>query len=122
MDPKNFLGENYIDHLTGAPRCPYTNGQGERSVRVLKDLLKKNTVGSLDTRLCNVLLYYRNTPHSVTKIAPSVALNSRRYVTLRESCVPCGQIYIDALNVGLLVSLSLTSPCLEIRSANYIVV
>ena len=85
---KQFLGENYIDHLTGAPRCPYTNGQGERAVRVLKDLLKKNTVGSLNTRLCNVLLYYRNTPHSVTKIAPSVALNNRRYVTLRERINP----------------------------------
>ena len=42
----------------------------------------------MQTRLSNILLYYRNTPHSVTKVAPSVALNNRIYVTVKERVTP----------------------------------
>ena len=48
----------------------------------------KNNVGSIRTRLANALLFYRNTPHSITKMAPSVALNGRKYVTVREKMNP----------------------------------
>ena len=36
----------------------------------------------------SALLYYRNTPHSITGIAPAVALNNRNYVTVRERVNP----------------------------------
>ena len=104
---KDFLAANSIEHMTPPPYSPSSNGQAERSVEVIKRLLDKNLQGSLQTRLSNALLYYRNVPHSVTKIAPSVALNSRNYVTLREKMNPCyvpklkeDPKYIPALELG----------------------
>lgn len=85
---KDFLLLNGINHLTPAPYTPSSNGQAERAVRVIKDLLKKNVSGSLQSPLSNVLLHYRNVPHSITKIAPSVSLNGRTYVTIRERINP----------------------------------
>ena len=67
---------------------PPSNGQAERGVQVIKRLLVKNTCGSLKIRLANCLLYYRNVPHSVTNVAPSVALNGRKYVTVKERVNP----------------------------------
>ena len=85
---KQFFDDNVICHLTPPPYCPYSNGQAERAVLTFKNLLKKNDVGTIRTRLANVLLYYRNTPCSVTGIAPSVALNGRVYVTVKERINP----------------------------------
>ena len=86
---KTFVDQNCIVHITPPPYSPSSNGQAERAVRVIKELLKKNVRGSLRTRLSNVLLYYRNTPHSTTNVSPSVALNSRTYVTIKEKVNPC---------------------------------
>ena len=80
---QKFLRDNCIEHLTIAPGHAPTNGQAERSVQVLKRLLSKNSKGSFKNRLSSSLLYYRNVPHSSTGISPSVALNGRRYVTLK---------------------------------------
>ena len=85
---KQFLAENNIQHVTPPPYSPSSNGQGECAVRVIKNLLKKNINGSIKTRLHNVLLYYRSTPHSVTKISPAVCLNNRKLVTLKERINP----------------------------------
>ena len=38
---KQFLTSNGIQHITPPPYSPSSNGQAERSVRVMKDLLKK---------------------------------------------------------------------------------
>ena len=88
FDFKEFLSKNCIKHITPAPYSPSSNGQAERSVRVIKDLLKKNTIGSLQNRLSNILLHYRNIPHSVTKQSPAVALNGRTYITIKERINP----------------------------------
>lgn len=85
---KTFLKSNGIHHMTPPPYNPYSNGQAERSVRVLKDLLRKNKNGSFCARLANVLLHYRTTPHSVTGITPCVSLNNRKYVTLKDRINP----------------------------------
>ena len=86
---KVFLLDNGIHHITPPPYSPASNGQAERGVRVLKDLLKKcDASGSLKTRLAKVLFYYRSVPHSVTQIAPSVALNGRKLVTLKDKVNP----------------------------------
>ena len=85
---KQFCLQNNIIHVTPAPYCPFSNGQAERSVQVIKKLLKKNVTGTIKTRLHNVLLYYRSTPHSITKVAPAVSLNNRKLVTLRDRINP----------------------------------
>lgn len=87
-DFKEFLLSNRIVHITPPPYSPSSNGQAERAVKVIKDLLKKNVKGSIRTRLSNVLLYYRNVSHSVTNTPPSVALNNRNYVTIKEKVNP----------------------------------
>ena len=86
---KEFLSTNGISHMTPPPYCPYSNSMAERSVRTIKELLKKNSIGNIHARLCNALLYYRNTPQSVTKISPAVALNGRNYLTVKERVNPC---------------------------------
>ena len=85
---KDFLDKNCIVHVTPPPYSPSSNGQAERAVRVIKDLLKKNVNGNFKLRLLNVLLYYRTVPHSATKVSPCTALNNRSYVTLKEKVNP----------------------------------
>ena len=75
--------------MTSPPYCPFSNGQGERAVKVVKDLIKKNVSGSLKNRLSNILLFYRSTPNSVTKMTPAMYLNGRNYTTVRERINPC---------------------------------
>lgn len=86
---KKFLQNNGITHITPPPYSPASNGQAERGVRVIKDLLKKNTSGgSLKTRLAQALIFYRSVPHSITQIAPSVALNGRKFITAKDKINP----------------------------------
>ena len=86
---KEFLKLNGIEHMTPPPYSPASNGQAERGVRVIKDLLKKNdSDDSLRIRLAKILLQYRSTPHSITQIAPSVSLNNRKLVTVRDRINP----------------------------------
>jgi len=87
---KDFLSNNGVQHITPAPYCPASNGQAERGVKVIKDLLKKLSSDkcSLKSRLAKALTQYRSVPHSVTNIPPSVALNNRRYVTARDRVNP----------------------------------
>jgi len=86
---REFLRLNDIDHITPPPYSPASNGQAERGVRVIKDLLKKCTdQDSFKSRLAKALLYYRSTPHSVTQIAPSVSLNNRKLITVKDRINP----------------------------------
>ena len=68
---KLFLSHNGIKHVTSAPYHPSSSGLAERAVQILKTGLKKNTTGSLHTRIARILLVYRSTPHSTTGVAPS---------------------------------------------------
>ncbi len=45
---------------------PHTNGLAELAVQTMKRGLKKETEGSMTTRLAKVLLAYRTTPHSTS--------------------------------------------------------
>jgi hypothetical protein len=85
---EQFVNEVKIKHVTTPPYSSASNGMAERSVRVIKDLLKKNISGSIKSRLAQVLLHYRNTPQSTTGIAPAIALNGRNYVTNKERINP----------------------------------
>ena len=86
---RNFLSLNGIKHITPPPASPASNGQGERGVRVIKDMLKKcNSCDSFKSKLNKVLLQYRSSPHSTTQIPPSVSLNNRKYVTVKDRVNP----------------------------------
>jgi len=63
---------------------PQSNGQSERSVRSVKDSLKKQFLDprtadrSLQHNIDAWLFAYRNTPHSVTKVSPAELFLGRR--------------------------------------------
>ena len=60
------------------PYHPSSNGLAERAVRVVKEGLKKqNTSDTLTDQLSRVLLSYRITPQSTTRITPAELLFGR---------------------------------------------
>ena len=100
-----FVTNNAINHITSPARHPSSNGIAEGMVGIIKNLLRKNCEGDLDTRLSQVLLHYRNKPLVSTGISPAQALNSRQYVTLLEKLhplyhVPKSYTQLNTFNVG----------------------
>ncbi|XP_068205214.1 uncharacterized protein [Palaemon carinicauda] len=92
---KQFLENNGIIHITPPPYSPSSNGQAERGVRVVNELLKKYQGGeSFKTRLAQVLFHYRTVPHFVTNIPPSVSLNNRKFVSVKDRINPKYTAYI----------------------------
>ena len=85
---QQFLAKNKILHLTSPPYHPPSNGPAENSCKQTKMLLKKNLEGSIKTRLSQALFHQRTKPHSITKIPPCLALNGRKYITLRDRINP----------------------------------
>ena len=86
---KDFVNKNMIEHVTSPPFSPQSNGMAERAVRVVKDLLSKCAIkASLKIRLARILLYYRTVPHNTTGVAPCVALNNRKLITVKERLNP----------------------------------
>ena len=75
---KEFLRMNGIHHTTSAPYHPASNGLAERAVQIVKKGLKKDTAGSMVTRLARVLFTYRITPQSTTGSSPAELLLGRR--------------------------------------------
>ena len=72
-----FCDNNGIKHIRCAPYHPASNGLAERAVQTLKNAIKKNTDGSLETRLYRFLLNYHKTPHATTGCAPSEMIMKR---------------------------------------------
>ena len=86
---QEFLKFHGIRHITPPPGSPSSNGQGEVSVRIVKNLLKKSdSKEPFETRLVKALFYYRTVPHNTTQIPPCVMLNSRRYITAKDRLNP----------------------------------
>ena len=68
---------------------PASNGQTERGVKVIKDLLnKQSNSDSFQCRLAKSLLYYRATPLNACKVSPSFLLNNRNLVTAIDKIHP----------------------------------
>lgn len=65
---EQFLLSNGIKHVTSAPYHPASNGLAERAVQILKQGLKKVTVGTLSSRVATVLFSYRMTPQTTTGV------------------------------------------------------
>lgn len=85
----SFLAKNLIKHLTPPPFSSASNGQAERGVSVLKNMFKKSPSDcSFKRRLSKVLLQYRTLPHSSTHVSPSVGLNKRKLITLKDKINP----------------------------------
>ena len=89
---KNFCRLNVIKQTLVPPYHPASNGAAERSVGLLKQALLNEDLEakyggvriSLQHRLANFLLWYRNTPHGVTGRTPA-ELFLKRQVRMRFS-------------------------------------
>ena len=69
---EQFCTSSGILHRTSAAYKPFTNGQVERGVQILKSAIKQAhlTNADVDTVIANHLLVYRPTPHSTTDEPP----------------------------------------------------
>ena len=84
-----FLEDNCVKHVTSPPYMPASNGQAERGVKVIKDLLNKQTNSdSFQCRLAKSLLYYRATPLNAYKVSPSFLLNNMNLVIAIDKIHP----------------------------------
>ena len=91
---KEFAKEWEFSHVTSSPRFPQGNGQAERTVQSVKQLLKKADREGKDPYLS--ILNFRNTPLDSDMPSPSQLLMGRRCKTklptskkLLKPCVPC---------------------------------
>ncbi|XP_064461580.1 uncharacterized protein K02A2.6-like [Ornithodoros turicata] len=76
-----FLKQNGVRYVTSAPYHPSTNGLAERFLRTLKECLRKDRSQSLEVRLANLLLSYRNPPHATTSQSPASLMLGRTLKT-----------------------------------------
>ena len=99
----NFLSDNGVQHVTSPAYMPACNGQAERGVKVIKDLLKKSSsIDSFHCKLAKTLLYYRSTPQNTTNVAPSVLLNGRKLLTAKDKLHPkycCDSLESDCKSI-----------------------
>ena len=71
----SFLKANGIQELKSAPYHPKTNGLAERFVRTLKEALTADKSSrSIQHKVNNFLLQYRNCPHATTGNSPAIML------------------------------------------------
>ncbi|KAK3085126.1 hypothetical protein FSP39_024809 [Pinctada imbricata] len=68
-----FMKNNAIRHYKSAPYHPATNGLAERFVQTFKRSIRsmKHDSMSLNKKIANFLLQYRNTPHTTTNESPA---------------------------------------------------
>ena len=84
---KLFCKDNNIRHLYSAPYHPSSNGLAERGVQTVKMMLKKNSGGSLQSRLNRSLFAYRSTPNASGK-TPAEIMFGRQIRTKLTSLRP----------------------------------
>lgn len=80
---KLFARDWKFDHVTSSPNYPQSNGQVERTVQTIKNILKKTSHDGSDFRLA--MLEYLNTPLGNDVSSPAELLYSKRL----RSIVPC---------------------------------
>ena len=76
---KEFSKRYQFSHQTSSPRHPQANGLVERTVGIVKSILKKAKQANEDPHLA--LLAYRTTGHEVTGVSPGQLLMGRRLRT-----------------------------------------
>lgn len=75
---KEFMSRNGITHVTSAPYHPSSNGLAERAVQTFKDLMRKCSGNTMETRLHRALFSYRITPQSTTGLSPAEMMMERK--------------------------------------------
>lgn len=76
---KQFCTRNGIQHATGAPYHPATNGLAERMVQSLKNSIKADkSARSLQHKIDRFLFAYRRAPHATTGHSPAQLLFGRQ--------------------------------------------
>ncbi|UYV62721.1 K02A2.6-like [Cordylochernes scorpioides] len=79
---KTFLKRNGVRHILCAPYHTASNGQVERAIQTLKNLLRKNSSGNWTTRLSRSLLSMRIAINNTTQNFPAQLLMNRNLKSL----------------------------------------
>ena len=72
-----FCKRNGINHLTSPALSPKSNGLAEKSVQTFKLAFRKQTSGTVQTKVSRFLFHYRTTPHTVTRTSPAELMMGR---------------------------------------------
>ena len=75
-----FCKNNGIHHKLLAPYHPSTNGEAEQFVQTFKASMKAHE-NNLQTALCQFLMKYRSSPHSITGKTPASMMFNREITT-----------------------------------------
>nr|XP_043895059.1 uncharacterized protein K02A2.6-like [Solea senegalensis] len=75
---REFMTRNGVTHVTSAPYHPSSNGLAERAVQTFKELMKKSSGDTVETKLNRALFSYRITPQSTTGLSPAEMLMGRK--------------------------------------------
>lgn len=91
--PKTLISDSYnsenfanfsklwsFQHVTSSPRYPRSNGQVEKVIQTIKNIIKKSEIDGTDLEMC--LLHYRNTPISHNLPIPAHILCRRKLNTV----------------------------------------
>ena len=87
-DFAEFARRNQIRHIRIAPYHPSSNGLAERAVKTFKLGMKKQTNGTLQTKLSRFLFHYRLSPNGTTGIAPAELMLKHQPRSHLDSIVP----------------------------------
>ena len=85
---QSFCAKNGIKHLLTAPLSPKSNGLAERAVQTVKQGVRKQQGGSLQSKVVRFLFAYRTTPHSVTRHTPAELMMGRQLRTRLDCVLP----------------------------------
>ena len=85
---QTFVKQNGIQHVRTAAYHPSSNGLAEHYVQIVKDGLKKITLGSVASRLARLLSHYRVTPQSTTVVSPAKLMFGRKLRTRLDLLQP----------------------------------
>jgi len=75
-----FCKNNGIHHKLSAPYHPNTNGEAKWFVQTFKTAMKTGQ-GNLQTTLCQFLIQYHISPHTVTGKTPAAMMFNREITT-----------------------------------------
>lgn len=93
---KEFLRCSMVKHTLCPPYHPASNGLAERHIQTFKNMFKKNDGDkSLLQRVAEVLLHYRNTPHTTTGKTPAELFLKRLPRTVLSLVKPCLQSRVE---------------------------
>ena len=83
-----FAKRNHIRHFKTAPYHPSSKGLAERAVQTFKMGMKKQLMGTIQTKLSRFLFHYRLMPHTTTGVAPAELMLRQRPCSHMDLIVP----------------------------------